>query len=58
MATEDGDESSEAEGEKELKVHWLKVEVYDSESFEFVKDVELNFGQKNNDWSYDPKDFF
>ena len=30
MATEDGDESSDAEGEKELKVHWLKVEVFDS----------------------------
>ncbi len=30
MATEDGDESSEQEGEKELKVHRIKVEIYDS----------------------------
>jgi len=58
MATEDGDESSEPEGEKELKVHRLKVEVYDAETFEFKWEIQLSFGQKNNDWSYDPKDFF
>lgn len=39
MATEDGDESSEPEGEKDLKVHWLKVEVYDSDTFEFKWEI-------------------
>jgi|JI10StandDraft_1071094.scaffolds.fasta_scaffold700593_1 hypothetical protein len=44
MATEDGDESSEPEGEKDLKVHRLKVEIYDSSTFEFKREIQLNFG--------------
>lgn len=58
VQSEDGDISSEDEGEQSLKIHKLKVEIYDPETLQFVKEIELDFGKKNNDWNYDPKDFF
>lgn len=58
VQSEDGDISSEDEGEQSLKINKLKVEVYDPETLQFVKEVQLNFGKKNNDWNYDPKEFF
>jgi hypothetical protein len=58
IQSEDGDVSSDDDGEKSLKIHKLKIEVYDAETFVFVKEINLDFGKKNNDWSYDPKDFF
>ena len=57
MQSEEGDVSSDDDGEMILHVNKLKVEVYDPETFQFVWEIDLDFGKKNNDWQYEPKEF-